>query len=299
MTKQHIIRGITELGLKAGDAVLVHASLSSFGKVSGGAAAVVDAILDVLGPEGTLVVPTFSFGSGVFDPKDTPSLVGAVSEEVRKRSNAVRSLHPTHSVAAIGALAEAITEGHEKTHPFGRGSALFKALQANSKILQLGTTQTSNSMIHVAEELANLPYLERTRKIEIKTPQDKVVRKWVRRPGCSRGFMAIEEILREHNAIRETLIGKCAARLMSARAVVNAAEEALKFDQEALLCDLPDCESCAEARAIISATAADKQDREITELVEHEERMRHLIETTLDNGHVTYFDPGTEGPSPN
>lgn len=285
--------------MRAGDIVVVHASLSSFGKVDGGAGTVVDAVLAVLGDGGTLVVPTFNYSSGVFDPNETPSLVGAISEEVRKRPNAIRSLHPTHSVAAIGALAEAVTEGHEKTQPFGRDSALFKVLQANGKILQLGTTQASNSMVHVAEEMANLPYLDRSRQVSVKTPQGKIVRKWVRRPGCSRGFTEIEEILQEQGAIRETLIGKCVARLMSARAVVNAAEEALKYDQEALLCDLPDCESCAEARAMISATEAEKQDREITELVEHEERMMRLIETRLDSGEVSFFDSSEDGPSPN
>ncbi|WP_347246334.1 AAC(3) family N-acetyltransferase, partial [Thermogutta sp.] len=136
VTKQHIIDGLRELGLRAGDTVVVHSSLSSFGKVQGGAETVVEALLEVLGPEGTLAVPTFNFEPDVFDPDSTPSVVGQITEAVRKLPGAIRSKHPTHSVAAIGRLARVITEGHENVSPFGRGSALFKLLQANGKVLQ-------------------------------------------------------------------------------------------------------------------------------------------------------------------
>jgi aminoglycoside 3-N-acetyltransferase len=125
VTKLDIEDGLKKIGLSKGDVVAVHGSLSSFGRVEGGAETVVDALLDVLGAEGTLVVPTFTYGLDVYDPKESPSMVGAISEAVRKRTNALRSLHPTHSVAAIGELADVVTEGHEKVHAFARGSAFF------------------------------------------------------------------------------------------------------------------------------------------------------------------------------
>lgn len=292
--KEQIKAGLVKLGLSAGDTVVVHSSLSSFGKVEGGAETVINALLEVLGSEGTLVVPTFNFEPGIFDPDTTPSIVGMITEAVRKRPNAVRSHHPTHSVAAIGRLAEVITEGHEKVDPFGRGSALFKVLQAGGKILQLGTTNTSNSMVHVAEEIAGAVYLDRSRNVGIRTPKGSVVHKWIRRPGCSRGFDAIDETLQEQGAISETRIGECNARLMTARTVVDAAVEALKFDPEALLCDRPDCGSCAEARAMIAATESDRQDKEIIDLAEEEERIRRSMEKRFEGGEVTYFDPGEE-----
>lgn len=290
VNKQDIIGGLRKLGLVSGDTVVVHSSLSCFGKVKDGAKAVVDALLEVIGSKGTLIVPTFNFNPGVFDPEETPSIVGAITEELRKRPDALRSKHPTHSVAAIGALADVITEGHEKTDAFGRSSALFNALQVRAKILQLGTDQTSNSMIHVAEEIAKVPYLERSRQVKIKSPSGKIVQIWVRRPGCSRGFGAVEEVLQDQDAINETFIGDCTARLMSARDVVDAAVDLLKTDPEALLCNLPDCESCAEARAMIAATEADRQENEIKELAEEEERTRLNIEKRFDGGQVTYFD---------
>ena len=299
ITQKDIENGLLALGFEQGDVVLVHSSLSSFGQVEGGAEAVVDALLAVLGEKGTLVVPTFNFNPGIFDPKATPSVVGKITETVRNRPDAIRSLHPTHSVAAVGPMAEAITEGHDKMPPFGRGSALFKVLQAKGKVLQLGTTHTSNSMIHVAEEIAGVVYLDRQRQVSVTNARGKTVDKWVRRPGCSRGFDAIDEELESREAIREARIGDCLARLMSARAVVDAAVAMLKFDQEALLCDLPDCESCAEARAMISATETEKQDQEVIELADEEERTRHFVEKRLEGNEVKFFVSDEHHFSPN
>lgn len=298
VTKQDIIDGLVELGLRAGDTVVAHSSLKSFGEVDGGADSVVDALCDVLGPDGTLVVPTFNFEPGVFDRASTPSKVGQITEVVRTRPNAIRSNHPTHSVTAIGRLAEAITEGHDKVNPFARGSALYKATQVGAKILQLGVTHTTNSMIHVAEELAKVPYLERQRYVGIKLSNGKVVYKWIRRPGCSQGFDAIDEALYELDAISEVMIGGCKARLMSARTLVDAAVELLKSDPEALLCMRPDCGICAESRAMISATESEAEERRITELAEEEERIRRQAERQLA-GDVSYFEPDGDRCSPN
>ncbi|MCE5323962.1 AAC(3) family N-acetyltransferase [bacterium] len=299
VTKKHIEDGLQKIRLSTGDVVVVHSSLSSFGNVDGGADTVIDALLDVIGEQGTLVVPTYTYGLDIFDPQTSTSLCGAITEAVRMHPNALRSLHPTHSIAAIGALADMITTGHEKVHSFARGSALFNALQSRAKVLLLGVSHTSNSMIHVAEEIANLPYLDRSRHIEFKNVQGKAVQKWVRRPGCSQGFGAIEEVLDEHDAIRETTIGECRARIMTARSVVEAALEILKMNPEGLLCERPDCEACAQARAMVEATEVENQDKEIIEMAEEEERVRRAIQKRLQGGEVKFFDADDEYTSPN
>jgi aminoglycoside 3-N-acetyltransferase len=294
VTRQDIAGGLRELGLAKGDTVVVHSSLRSFGKVDGGAETVVDAILDVIGPQGTLVVPTFNFEPGVFDHAATPSVVGRVTEAVRARPNAIRSNHPTHSVTAIGALAQAITEDHDKVDPFARGSALWKAVQVGAKILQLGVTHSTNSMVHVAEEIVGVPYLQRQRYVGIKQPDGKVIHKWIRRPGCSQGFNAIDEPLRERGAIKEAMIGSCRARLISARALVDAAVEMLESDPTSLLCTRPDCGVCAESRAMVAATESERQEREITEMAEEEERIRRHAERQL-SGDVSDYEPEEDG----
>jgi len=299
VTRQDIADGLNRLGLRSGDTVVVHSSLSSFGRVDGGAETVVDAILDVLGESGTLVAPTFNFAPGVFDVKETPSIVGKITEAVRARPNAFRSFHPTHSVAAIGRLADVITEGHEQVHAFGRGSALFKALQANAKILQLGVTHSTNSTIHVAEEIAGVPFLDRSRQVGIKARGGKVIHKWIRRPGCSHGFDEIEEPLQEKETTAETMIGDCRARLMTARAVVETAVEMLKSDPAALLCARPDCGACAEARAMIAAYETERQDKEVIEAGMQEERTLRMIQKDFDTTDIRHFDSSEHEQSPN
>ncbi len=299
VSRNDIATGLRALGLGLGDNVLVHSSLSSFGKVDGGADAVVDAILDVVGAQGTLVVPTHNYSPGIFDPVNTLSVCGAVTEAVRKRHNALRSHHPTHSVAVIGSLSDVITENHENTHAFARGSALFTLLQANGKILLLGVDHTKSSIIHVAEEMANLPYLDRSHPIDVPSSSGKITHKWIRRPGCSNGFNVMEEPLQENDAIKETFIGDCRVRLMTARAVVNAAMELLKYDNEALLCDRPDCMVCAEARAMITAFEVEEQDKQMIAFAADEDRTLRLIEDRFNIGEVDFFTTDDYKPSSN
>ena len=299
ITKQDIISGLKDLGLRAGDTVVAHSSLSSFGRVDGGAETVVDALIEVLGPQGTLAVPTFNFEPDIFDPEKTSSLTGKITEAVRKRPGAIRSRHPTHSITAIGRLAGVITEGHERVNAFARGSALFNVLQANGKVLQLGTSQTTCSMVHVAEEIVGVPFLDRQRNVGIKMPGGKVVRQWIRRPGCSQGFNVLDEPLRERGQLTEAMIGRCRARLMTARALVEAAVEMLEADPESLLCTRPDCGNCAEARAMIAALDSERKDKELTEFAEQEERTLRMIGKHLDDAEITYFEPDKHEHSPN
>src|SRR5687767_7285300 len=106
VTKQDIIDGIRSLGVQPGDLMLVHSSLSSFGRVDGGAKAVVEALVDMVAPGGTVILPTFNYGSLPYDPATTQSLTGAISDAFWRLPGAVRSRHPTHAFAAMGPLAE-------------------------------------------------------------------------------------------------------------------------------------------------------------------------------------------------
>lgn len=112
VSRRDIVTAIREMGLQEGDKVMVHSSLSSMGYVDSGAVTVVEAFLEVLGSEGILMVPTFTHsGTEYYDPLATPSKNGAVSEAARKYPGAVRSLHPTHAVTAIGPDAEELWYG--------------------------------------------------------------------------------------------------------------------------------------------------------------------------------------------
>ena len=112
ITKKDILQGLKKLGIKKGDHLLVHTALGSFGKVQNGAETVIDALLEMVGAEGTVMMPTFGPPNEIFDPKKSESNLGAVPKAFWKRKNAVRSRHPLASVAAIGEKAKWLAAGN-------------------------------------------------------------------------------------------------------------------------------------------------------------------------------------------
>ncbi len=146
LTKKDLVKSFKELGLEAGDVLLVHSSYKSFGGVEGGPQTVIDALLEVLGSEGTLVVPTFTLsfceqfnreGKGYFDLDNTPSEMGILTETLRKMPGAKRSLHPIHSFAAYGKLADELSSVSGKSS-FGKESVFVKLHELNAKIMVIG-----------------------------------------------------------------------------------------------------------------------------------------------------------------
>jgi aminoglycoside 3-N-acetyltransferase len=125
VTRTDLVAGLREIGIETGALLQVHSSLSRLGYVEGGAETVVDALLEAVGSEGTVMVPTFNHGGAdIFDPRTTPSTNGAVTEALRRRPEARRSLHPTHPYAAIGKHAEELVTGHLEVDTFSRRSPL-------------------------------------------------------------------------------------------------------------------------------------------------------------------------------
>ncbi len=135
VTRGDIARALHAAGLRAGDTVLFHSSLSSMGTVVGGADAVIDGFLDAVGPMGTVAVPTLSSWRGLKERNrvwdhwsiaDTPTYCGLIPETFRRRPEAVRSNHYTHSVSAIGPRAAELTANHGESGlreaPWGPGA---------------------------------------------------------------------------------------------------------------------------------------------------------------------------------
>ena len=101
-TRGELATDFRRIGLERGDAVVLHGSLRSIGRVDGGADTVVAALLDVLGPDGLLAAPVYTYWTQRFDPAADPGQTGRIAEAIRRWPGAVRSWHPSHSVAAIG-----------------------------------------------------------------------------------------------------------------------------------------------------------------------------------------------------
>ena len=163
VTRAEIAEGLRKVGLASGQVVLVHSAMRTLGYVVGGVDAVVDAFLDVLGPAGTLVVPTFTFAheaekSPIIDPRRDPSEMGIMTETARLRPGALRSTAFRHSVAAIGRRARVITETDPSLSPFDLRSSFGVMLALNTQVVMLGLTYKSSTSHHFAEWVCDVTY---------------------------------------------------------------------------------------------------------------------------------------------
>jgi aminoglycoside N3'-acetyltransferase len=160
-----IADALHELGIRSGDDVLLHSSMRGLGVIAGGADAVVQAVREVIGAEGTLLVPAYPLASTMvehlrtpgiaLDARNTPSQMGKISETVRLLPGSRRSLHPTHSVAAVGPRAGWYCEGHERSAtPCGPESPHAKLADKAGWIVALGSTIGKITSYHVLEDRA-------------------------------------------------------------------------------------------------------------------------------------------------
>lgn len=150
-----LFEGFRRVGVHSGDLVYCHSSLSKFGYVEGAAETVVDALLAAVGPSGTLAAPagTYSLGSAgnpVFDVRNSPSELGAISEAIRRRSSD-RSHHLLDSVSALGPMARELTSTHSPSN-CGQESPFQKLIKGGAQILLLGVSHNNNTTFEAVEE---------------------------------------------------------------------------------------------------------------------------------------------------
>lgn len=157
---------LRSIGLKSGDTVLTHSNIGNFGFSDRGGSeeqifsTVFDAFMAVIGTEGTLVVPTFTYSYGrmqVFDPETSPSQMGIFAETVRKMPGALRSQDPMFSVAAIGKNALSLTE-NISNECFGKDSFWDRFYNIEGVICNLNVFGGVSTFIHYVEKCLNVPY---------------------------------------------------------------------------------------------------------------------------------------------
>jgi aminoglycoside 3-N-acetyltransferase len=172
---------LAALGVARGMTLLVHSSLSRLGWVCGGAQAVVLALQEAIGEDGTLVMPTHSDDLSepsrwrnppvpeswwatiratmpAYDPDLTPSRrMGAIPECFRNGRSTLRSAHPADSFAARGRHAARVTDGHALDYSLGESSPLARVYDLDGWTLLLGVGHGNNTSLHLAETRAAFP----------------------------------------------------------------------------------------------------------------------------------------------
>jgi aminoglycoside 3-N-acetyltransferase len=241
VSKEDIKAGLRKLGLKRGDTVGVHSSLSSFGRVEGEADAVIDALLETVGEQGNVVMPTHSanlsedrrtpemIAMGVswllkilpYEPEKTPVTTGIIPETFRKRKGVVRGLHPSHSIATSGPKAQELSEGWHKV------------LELDGYILLIGVGLDRCTAMHLAEKRVHFPD-HILKKI---TPPKWFVEKypegkWEWDFGSYPDFAKLTQPCLERGIMKTVKVGDATLKLVKLRQLIDLYVEYLEKDPD-------------------------------------------------------------------
>ena len=245
LERQHLVRDLKRLGVPRGGLVMVHSSLRSLGHVAGGAGTVVDALLEALGPRGTLVVPTFTYPVAreprfVFDRLHTPSYMGAISEAARRHPQARRSVHLWHSIAAIGPLAETIaSSGGESA--WDADSPMRRIQDRDGRYLLLGVPYQNLTAVHLCEVELQVPYRTTLRIEATMRRADGSLTTFVSigcppRPGHpGSDFNRLGQRMEDAGLLRVGKVGNAVARLLGGHDLRRTARDLYKRDAHAFL----------------------------------------------------------------
>lgn len=260
LVREELATALRGLGLRSGDDVMVHAGLSGLGYLPNGADDVIGALSDVVGEEGTLLAPAHTGQltdpagwsdppvppewlarirdeMAPFDPARTPVRNrGVVPEQLLRHPQVRRSDHPLNSVAALGARADAYTATHPLHAPEGAGSPYHRLCEKGGRALMLGCGLDRCTALHVAEYLADCPYL-RTAGLRVLAADGKGGKAFVRLERYaeeSSGFIKLEKPLRERGWLHEGAIGDYPMRLLDLGPAVDWLTGVLRDDPDHL-----------------------------------------------------------------
>jgi aminoglycoside N3'-acetyltransferase len=249
--KNQLVKDLKNMGIIKGDHVAVALSFKSIGFVKGGPDAFIDALLDVVGSEGTVFMNAHTLAfplseidpTYVFDPESTPPVVGLVPNVFWKRKGSIRSRHPTCSIVAFGRLAKHFTEGHDEHSraylPYER------QVHVDGKFLFIGTDDRLVGVRHEAQRRAGLFIVPTTMGVQYKNLNGKVnLFFWVF-PPCAKKLPEMMPKLEKMGVAKRGMIGRAHSIVCSAK-LLDAITGILKENPTIDLCDDILCTSCRE-----------------------------------------------------
>ena len=247
-TKEQLMLQLKEMGLTGNETILIHSSMKSIGEVEGGADTVLDAWIEYFG-HGLLLLPTHTWkninaDSPVYNPKETPSCVGLLTNMFLKRDGVIRSLHPTHSMAGIGKKAAEYLAGEENNNtPCTPGGCYDRLRGRNAKILLIGVGHERNTFIHSVEEVLNVPnrLSEKPMHLYIKKKDGSLNNVYVRKhynamqPHISEDFVKLNQAFTDCGAAFNTKFGDAECILCDAVKIFEVTRHVLAPDPECLV----------------------------------------------------------------
>ncbi len=254
LKKKDLLAALRRVGIRSGDILMAHTSLSAFGYFEGGAQAVIDGLLEAVGPRGTLAVPTHSLswiGALPYDPLTSASTVGAITTEFLKRPGVIRSQHPTHSVAVFGPMAAKLAAGHTPdVAPQSRAGFWGHLVEADGKIL-LMCKLSSNTLLHAGELWAGTPYppcvthsMRGGRRVETVTPG---------MPWHVESFIPVHKSLAERGLLPSTTLGESSIYSMRARDGIETMMKMIQADPHLAVSTHCRCRWCSYIRQHLKA----------------------------------------------
>lgn len=272
--KELIKASLKDLGIEKGDVLLVHSGLSHLGHIQGGADTIIDALVETVGEEGTILMPCFTrpyigfegtvskdrrFRPFHADGTDNPVNIwtGAVPKALLKRKGVVRSANASHSWGAIGKYAaECVADHGLLDAPAGKNSPMAKALELKGKILFFGCGVASNTFLHYLEDQANAPFLGNA-IVKVMDADGELHTEVMKNhlPG-HRSFYGsapeqgkfYQEAFKRGLEVKETALGLGKLRMMDMQQLYKIGMDMFAEDPLATLCDDPDCFFCRKYR---------------------------------------------------
>ena len=247
VTADLLVHQLDQLGVKPGDLLLVHTAFSAMGPVVGGPLGFIDALMQAVGPGGTLMMPSMADDDGLFDARHTPCRsMGVVADTFRTLPSVQRSDNP-HAFAAIGPLSEVLLAPHPVTVPHGLDSPAGRAIALGGKVLLAGVGHDANTTVHVAENEMRVRYgIEAHSTVLVHG--EPVELRYREIDHCCQGFDRVGQLLSQRHQQRAGPLGHGTAVLAPSRHVFKAACDLLGRNPEALLCDSGSCKDCDAAR---------------------------------------------------
>lgn len=246
--RARIAQQLRDLGVEAGAVLLVHTSFRAVGPVEGGPCGLIDALTDTLGPEGTLVMPSWLDGDSPFDPmnSETSRSLGAVAAAFWRLQDVRRSDHP-NAFAARGPAAERILRDPLPLPPHIPESPVGRVHELDGQVLFLGVNHDADTTIHLAEILGGAPY-RITKHCTILREGVPIRIEYGENDHCCERFRFVDDWLRVAGLQAEGVVGRAAARLTRSRAIVKSVLPHLREDRFVFLHPVEaGCAECNEA----------------------------------------------------